>query len=138
METKIIKQETNPFLQREEFLIEFKCEAAPSSSEVISTLKKDEELTVVKKINTSFGRKTFLVELVTYENKEAREKVETIPQKVKKKIEAERKAAEAEAKKKAKEEADAAAKAAEEAKASEEAKGDETESKEEPKEEEKS
>lgn len=113
MKTKIIKQEKNPFLQREEFLIEISAESVPSATEVVAKLGKDEALTVVKKINTNFGRQIFLAEVVVYDNLEARKKIETIPQKVRKKIEAERKEAEAKAKKAA----EAAKKAEEEAKA---------------------
>ncbi len=107
MESKIIKQEKNPFLQREEITIEITSKAAPSEAEAKEQLGKDEALTVVKKINTNFGRQTFLVEAVVYDTKEAREKVETIPQKVRKKMEADKKAAEEEAAKKAAAEAEA-------------------------------
>ncbi len=115
METKIIKQEKNPFLEREEFTIEITTESAPSSPEVIAALGYDENLTVIKKINTNFGQQSFMTELVVYDNAEAKEKVETIPQKVRKKMEAEKKEAEAKAKK----EAEEAKKAEEEAKAAE-------------------
>jgi ribosomal protein S24E len=121
MKLEIIKQEKNPFLQREEIIMNITSESSPSESEVISKLGKDEALTVVKKINTNFGRQTFLTEVVVYDNLEAREKIETIPQKVRKKMEAEKKAAEEAAKKKAAEEAEAAKKAEEEAKEAEEA-----------------
>ena len=101
MKTKVIKQEKNPFLQREELIVEITSEAAPSTSEAVTALGKDEALTVIKKINTNFGRQTFLVEAVVYDSAEAKEKIETIPQKVRKKMEADKKAAEEEAKKKA-------------------------------------
>lgn len=107
METKIIKQEKNPFLEREDLVLEIKGEATPSFEEVKTAIGKDADLTVVKKITTNFGRNTFLVEAVVYDNIEAKEKIETIPQKVRKKMEAEKKAAE-EAAKKAEEEAKAA------------------------------
>jgi ribosomal protein S24E len=121
MKTKIIKQEKNPFLKREEFLIEIESESAPRTQEVISKLGKDEKLTVVKKIDTNFGRQKFMTEVVVYEDEKSREEVETIPQKIRKKMEAEKKAAEEEAKKKAAEEA-AAKVAEEEAKKAEEEK----------------
>jgi len=117
MESKIIKQEKNPFLEREEFTLQITNETTPTFDEVKSELGKDATLTVVKKINTNFGRKTFLIEAVVYENAEAKKKIETIPQKVRKKIESEEKAA-AEAAKKAEAEAK---KAEEEAKVAEEA-----------------
>ncbi len=117
IKTKIIKQEKNPFLEREEFSVEVTAESAPSAEEVITALGKDEALTVVKKINTNFGRRTFLTELVVYDNAEAKEKIETIPQKVRKKMAKEKK----ESEEKAKKEAEAAKKAEEEAKVAEEA-----------------
>ena len=93
MELQIIKQEKNPFLEREEFTLEIKNEVAPSFEEVKTELKKDPELTIVKKINTNFGRQTFKVEAVVYDNKEAKNRVETIPKKIRKKMEADEKAA---------------------------------------------
>jgi len=119
MKTEIIKQEKNPFLQREELIVEISSEAAPNEAEVKAQIGKDENLTVIKKINTNFGRQTFLVELVVYDNAEAKEKIETIPQKVRKKMEAERKAAEEEAKKKAAADAEAEKAAAEASEAEE-------------------
>jgi len=99
MELKIVKQEKNPFLEREELTLEITNKVAPSLEEVKTELKKDPELTVVKKVNTNFGRQTFIVEAVVYDNKEAKNKVETVPQKIRKKIEADEKAADKAAKK---------------------------------------
>ena len=113
MKLNIIKQEKNPFLQREEFMIEISSDSVPSESEVISEFKKDETLTVIKKINTNFGRQVFLTEIVVYDNIEAKEKIETIPQKVRKKMEADKKAEKEAEKKKAEEEAKAAKEASE-------------------------
>lgn len=115
METTIIKQEKNPFLEREEIIIEIVAEVAPSSDEVKEIVGKDANLTVVKKIQSHFGKKIFIAEVVVYDNIESKNKIETIPRKVKKKIEADKKAEEA-AKKKAEEEAK---KAEEEAKTAE-------------------
>ena len=107
MKTKIIKQEKNPFLQREELIVEIVSESTPNSTELISNLKKDDSLTVVKKINTNFGQQKFLAEIFVYESLEAKERIETIPQKIRKKIAADKKNEEETAKKKAKEEAKA-------------------------------
>lgn len=115
METKIIEEKKNPFLERTEIALEIKSDAAPSAEEVKTEIGKDAELTVIKKINTNFGRQTFVVEAVVYDNAEAKEKVETVPQKVRKKMEADKKAAEEEAAKAA----EAEKKTAEEAKAAE-------------------
>lgn len=112
---KIIKQEKNPFLDREEITIEIASEAAPNSDEVKKLVGKDVELTVVKNIQGNFGKKVFIAEVVVYDNAEAKKKIETIPKKVRKKMEADKKAEE-DAKKKAEEEAK---KAEEKAKAAE-------------------
>ena len=125
MDLKIIKQEKNPFLQREELTIEISSESTPNASEVISELGKDAALTVVKKINTNFGRQKFLTEVVVYDTPEARKKVETIPQKIKKKMAADNKATEEAEKKKATEEAAATEAPAEEKPAEEEPKPEE-------------
>lgn len=127
MKSEIIKQEKNPFLKREEFILQISSEATPTEADVKAELGKDETLTVVKKINTNFGRSSFLVEAVVYETANDKEKIEVIPKKIRKKMEAERKAAEEEAKKKAAEEAAAAeaAKAEAEKPSEEEAKEEE-------------
>ncbi len=104
MKTEIIKQEKNPFLEREELVLKIANQTAPTSDEVKKEIGKDLGLTVIKKIETSFGKQSFMVEAVVYNSIEAKEKIETIPQKVRKKIEADKKAEE-EAKKKAEEEA---------------------------------
>jgi len=96
---KIIKQEKNPFMEREELTIEIITESAPSASEVVAELKKDEALTVVKKINTSFGQQKFIADVFVYENIEAKKKIETIPKKIRKKMATEKKAEEEAAKK---------------------------------------
>ena len=86
MESKIIQQEKNPFLHREEFVIEFKSESNPSFDDVKKALgKDDDELVVVKKIKSNFGKKIFAAEAVVYDSKEAKEKIEISPKKTKKK-----------------------------------------------------
>lgn len=105
MEFKIIKQEKNPFLEREEITLEIKNEITPTADEVKSAIGKDPALTVIKKINTNFGKQTSFAKAVVYNNLKAKNKIETIPKKVRKKIKAEKKA-QAEAEKKAKAEAE--------------------------------
>jgi ribosomal protein S24E len=136
MKSKIISQAKNPFLKREEITLEITSGSSPTESEAKEQIGKDESLTVIKKINTNFGRQTFLVEAVVYNDAKAKEEIETIPQKVRKKIEADKKAAEEEVKKKAAAEAEEAKKKAEEEKAAKETPVVEEKS-EEPKEEEK-
>ena len=87
MEYKIIKQTKNPFLNREEILIEIKSNSNPSYDEIKKELKKDNELTIVKKINSNFGRNTFEAEVFVYESKKIKDDVEKIPRKQKKKLE---------------------------------------------------
>jgi len=110
MEMKIIKQEKNPFMDREELILEFVADVTPSFDEVKTALKKDANLTVVKKVSANFGRKTFVAEAVVYNSREAMKNIEVIPKKIRKKMEAEEKAA-----------AESAKKAAAEAKKAEEA-----------------
>ena len=102
--TKIIKQEKNPFLSREEIILEINSETAPKIEDVKNAIGKDENLTIVKRINSNFGKHVFTAEVLVYENQEAKDKIEVIPQKIRKKLAAEKKAEE-EAKAKAEEEA---------------------------------
>lgn len=134
MKSEIIKQEKNPFLKREEFTLQITSEAVPTEAEVKAELGKDESLTVVKKINTNFGKSSFITEAVVYNTKEDKEKIEVIPKKIRKKMEAEKKAAEEEAKKKAAEEAKAKAEAEEAAKAEAEKPAEEESAEEKPEE----
>ena len=105
MESKIIKQEKNPFLERDEIVIEILNETAPSFEDVKNVLGKEDDLVVVKKIDGNFGKRIFMAEIFVYDSKEAKEKIETIPKKVRKKMAEEKKAADVAAKKAAEEEA---------------------------------
>jgi ribosomal protein S24E len=124
MESKIIKEKKNPFLDRTEFTIKMTAKVTPTITEVKKAIGKDDELTVVKKISTNFGKQAFSAKVYVYDNAESKEKIETIPQKVRKKMAVEKKAAE-EAKKKEAEAAEEAKK--KEAEAAEEAKKKEAE-----------
>ena len=86
MKTKIIKQEKNPHLSREEFLIQINSDITPSFEEVKKNLGLDEKLTVVKKVNTRFGEKTSFAEVFVYNSKESKDSIEVIPKKVRKKM----------------------------------------------------
>jgi ribosomal protein S24E len=112
MDFKIIKQEKNPFLEREKITLEIKNKTTLSAEEIKSLIGKDPELIVVKKINTNCGSQTSSAEVIVYDNKKSKERIETIPKKVRKKMEADEKTkketekkARAEAKQKAEEEA---------------------------------
>ena len=113
MESKIIKQKKNLFLEREELVLEIKNDVTPTSDEVKAEIGKTAELTVIKKINTNFGKRIFTIEAVVYDNIDAKRKIETIPQKIRKKMAADKKAEDETAKKAA----EAAKKAEDEAKA---------------------
>ena len=104
MESKIISQEKNPFMQREEIKLEIKSESAPSFEEVKKAVGKDENLIVVKRVNSNFGTSVFTADVVVYDSVEAKKSVEMVPQKVRKKLAEEAKQkADAEAKAKAEE-----------------------------------
>jgi ribosomal protein S24E len=128
--TKIIKQEKNPFLSREEIILEMNSETAPKIEDVKNAIGKDENLTIVKRINSNFGKHVFTADVLVYDNIEAKDKIEVIPQKVRKKLAAEKKAeeeskAKAEEESKSKVEEESKAKVEEETK-NEEAKTEET------------
>jgi len=93
MNSKIITQTKNPFLEREEITIQLTNPTTPTYDEVKTAIGKDAALTIVKKINTNFGRQTFIAEAVVYDNAEAKKKIEVIPQKTRKKMEANEKSA---------------------------------------------
>lgn len=76
MNLNILKQNKNPFLNREELQVEIKSEATPSFEEVKSALEKDPELTIIKRIDSNFGTKTFHADVFVYDNKEAKDRVE--------------------------------------------------------------
>jgi len=105
MECKIIKQEKNPFLNREELILEIKNDIATSLDEIKTEIGRDVNLTVIKKVNSNFGREVIIVEAVVYDSKEAMEKIETVPRKVRMKMAEEKKAAYEAAKKAEAEEA---------------------------------
>lgn len=113
MKSKILKQEINPFLRREEYTLEVTSDSNPVEEEIKEVVGKDKELTVIRTISSNFGKNSFLVDVVVYESAEAKDLIQTIPQKIRKKMEVEKKKAE-EAAKKAEEEKEAAKKAEEE------------------------
>ena len=83
---KIIKQQKNPFLHREEYVIEVESKTTPSFQEIKTELGKDQDLIVVKEIKGNFGSHTFNAEAVVYDSKEFKEQVEKIPRKIKLKL----------------------------------------------------
>ncbi len=119
MKTEIISQEKNPFLNREELTVKITEEDMPTKDGLIEALGKDKETTVIRKIESGFGKGDFTADITVYSDIESKDKYMTIPKKIRAKMEEEKKAAE-EAAKKAEAEA-AAAKEAEAAAAKEEA-----------------
>jgi len=86
MNHKIISQIKNPILQREEFLISIDSEKNPTKKEIVEILKSDECATIVRRIVGSFGKGSFDVEAVVYVSKEAKDNIEVIARKIKKKL----------------------------------------------------
>jgi len=97
MEIKTISTTKNNSLKREEFILSISADKNPSKKDVVDYLKSDENLTNVKKIMGSFGKNVFDVNVLVYDNKEAMDKSEPIPRKVRKKAVAEAKKAAADA-----------------------------------------
>lgn len=124
MKHEIIKQIKNPSLCREEFFLKVISEKNPTKKEVIELIGKDEALCAIKQIKGSFGKEEFDVDIVVYDNIEAKNNVEVIGRKVKRKMEENAKKAGEE-----KKVAEAKAKA-EEAKKAEEVTKEETKTKE--------
>ncbi len=76
MNLKVLKKNKNPFLNREELQVEIKAESTPSFEQVKTALEKDPELTIIKRIDSNFGAKTFHADVLVYDNKEAKDRVE--------------------------------------------------------------
>lgn len=86
MEMKILKQNKNPFLHREEFILHLDANKNPSFSEVKEALGKDANLTVVKGISGNFGRESFNAEVLVYDSEDSKKKIEKISRKERKKL----------------------------------------------------
>lgn len=86
MESKILKQTKNPFLHREEFVLQVISDKNPSFNEIKQAIGKDESLTIVKSVSGNFGRGSFNAEAVVYDSEENRKKVEKISRKERKKL----------------------------------------------------
>lgn len=93
MKHEIISKKVNPFLNREELIIKAESTITPSVEEVKKAIGSDPELIVVKKIDRNFGKRIFMIDVIVYDDKASREKVEMVPKKLKKKLAEEKKAA---------------------------------------------
>jgi len=98
---KIISKTKNPFLDREELVIEIMGDVPPSNEEVKKITGKDADTVVVNTIRTAFGKQTFVADVFIYNSIESKEKIQTIPQKVRKKMAEEQAAAKKAAEEKA-------------------------------------
>ncbi|MEM4330631.1 MAG: hypothetical protein QW273_01320 [Candidatus Pacearchaeota archaeon] len=86
MSLEIIEDKKNPLLKRREILFRIKTKTPPKKEEVPNLLQVDPSLTAVKNIKCEFGKNEFIGEVFVYDNLEAKEKIETIPRKVRKKM----------------------------------------------------
>ncbi len=86
MEHKIVKQEKNVYMGRENFSLVVTSAKNPTKKEVVEMIKKDEALSIVRSIRGGFGNNVFNVEITVYDSKEAKDRVETITRKTRKKM----------------------------------------------------
>jgi len=91
---KILKQEKNPLLHRETYTIEIESASNPSFEDVRKIINKDEKLVVVQGVKSNFGRSSFIASALVYDSEEAKDKVEYIPRKIRKKLQEQAKKAE--------------------------------------------
>ncbi|RMD45757.1 hypothetical protein D6829_01365 [Candidatus Pacearchaeota archaeon] len=94
---KVLKEFKNPFLNRKEILVEIESAVTPKKEEIVSKFGTP-DVVVIKKIKTAFGKKKFLADIVVYDSPKDREDIEVVPNKIRKKLEEERKAKESEEK----------------------------------------
>jgi ribosomal protein S24E len=87
MEIKILNHIKNPLLNREEFSLHVISESNPSFADIKKNFGKNEELSVVKEVRGNFGRKEFNSIVFVYESKEAMDKIEKVPRKMRKQAE---------------------------------------------------
>jgi len=104
MKTKTTSKERNIFFGREEIILSIESETPPSYEDIQKEMGTDKDLTVIKRIGNNFGKHKFTAYVDIYDSIEAKNKIVTIPKKIRKKMEADKKAEE-EASKKAEEEA---------------------------------
>lgn len=88
MNNIIIKK--NPLLHREEVILQVEENFPPSNQEAAKKIseqtKKSENLIVIDKISSKFGAKIFTIKAKVYESEEAKNRMETVARKIKKKL----------------------------------------------------
>jgi small subunit ribosomal protein S24e len=97
---EILQNKKNNLLHREEVVISLESKSTPSKNEVIKEvsekMKKPAENIVIEKIDGKYGERKVKIYAKIYDELKFRDKFETIPRKIKKKIAEEaKKAAEA-------------------------------------------
>ena len=86
MEMKILNHIKNPLLSRDEYSLHILSESNPSFADVRKHLGKGEELTIVKEVRGNFGSREFSSIVFVYSSKEAKDSIEKIPRKIRKKL----------------------------------------------------
>jgi len=86
MEIKTIKHIKNPLLHREEYVLHISSSSNPSFADIIKHMGKNEELTIVNGVKGNFGTNEFHSEVTVYDSKEARNKIEKISRKERRKL----------------------------------------------------
>ncbi len=83
---KIQKQFKNLLLLREEYSLKIESDTNPTFANVKEALKKEGDLTIVKNVRGGFGNNNFNAEVIVYDSQEAKDKVEKISRKARKKL----------------------------------------------------
>jgi len=86
MEFKTIKHTKNPLLHREEYVLQITSSSNPSFADVKKHIGKDEELITVNGVKGNFGTNEFRSEVIVYDSKEAKNKIEKISRKERRKL----------------------------------------------------
>lgn len=89
-----INEHDNPLLKRKEVTLQVNSESAPTFEDIKQHLAKnseDNEKIVVKRVNTTFGTNQSTAEVFIYATKQDKDRIETIPRKVREKMEKEAK-----------------------------------------------
>jgi ribosomal protein S24E len=89
MKSEIISDEKNLFFNRNEMTLSIESDTQPNYEDIRKEIGKDENLINIRKIENNFGRKKFTAYVDVYDSVEDKNKIMTIPKKVRKKMEAE-------------------------------------------------
>ena len=85
---KITNERENPLFKRKEVKISINSSITPSKQEIENIIYTkfsiDKETIAVKKVNSKFGSKTFIIDANIYSSREDKEKIEPKPKEKKK------------------------------------------------------